>query len=146
MLRLSTKGRYGVRFMLDLAMHEGQGPVSLRDVAKRQGISEKYLGHLIPPLKNAGLIHSTRGANGGYVLAKPPSQITLKDILSALEGPLCIVACVEKPSLCKRAETCVSREIWHEATEKMLLILSSFTLKDMIEKDRRASEALSYAI
>jgi Rrf2 family protein len=132
--------------MFDLAMHEGQGPVPLRDVAKRQNISEKYLGHLIPPLKNAGLIHSTRGANGGYVLAKPPAQITLKDILSTLEGPLCLVACVEKPSLCKRAGNCVSREIWHEATEKMLLALSSITLKGMIEKDKRASEALSYAI
>jgi Rrf2 family protein len=132
--------------MLDLAMHEGRGPVPLRDVAKRQGVSEKYLGHLIPPLKNAGLIHSTRGANGGYLLAKPPSQITLQDILSALEGPLSLVACVEKPSLCKRAGTCVSREVWHEVTEKILLTLSSFTLKEMTEKDKRASGALSYAI
>jgi len=132
--------------MLDLALHEGQGPVPLRDIARRQDISEKYLWHLIPPLKNAGLIHSTRGANGGYVLAKPPSQITLKDILSVLEGPLCLVACVEKPSLCKRASTCVPREIWQEATEKLLLTLSSFTLEDMIKKHRRTSGALSYAI
>lgn len=132
--------------MLDLAMHEGQGPVPLHDIAKRQSISQKYLGHLIPTLKNAGLIHSTRGANGGYVLAKMPLQITLEDILSALEGPLSLVGCVEKPSLCKRAGDCVPREIWQEVTGKIQSVLSSLTLKEMMEKDRRASVALSYAI
>ena len=98
-MKLSTKGRYGVRLMFDLALHYGEGTVSLKDVAKRQGISEKYLWHLIPPLKNAGLINSTRGSQGGYVLAKPPHLISLKEILLVLEGSMCLVDCTEQPSL-----------------------------------------------
>jgi len=146
MLKLSTKGRYGVRLMLDLALHVGQGPVSLRDIARREDISEKYLGHLIAPLKNARLINSTRGANGGYILAKPPSQITLKDILSVLEGRMCLVECVENPSFCKRAGMCIPREIWCEITGKMFQALTSFTLDKMTERHKIRSEALTYAI
>ena len=98
--------------MFDLALHYGEGAVSLRDVARRQGISEKYLWHLIPPLKNTGLITATRGAHGGYVLAKPPHLISLKEILETVEGSMSLVECTDQPSLCNRSGSCVAREIW----------------------------------
>ena len=146
MLKLSTKGRYGVRLMLDLALHDGQGPVPLRDIARREDISEKYLWHLIPPLRDAGLIRSSRGANGGYVLGQPPSRITLKDILTVLEGRICLVDCISNPSFCPRSRNCVPKDIWRDISETIARILDSFTLGKMIEKQKSASEAISYAI
>lgn len=145
-MKLSTKGRYGVRLMFDLALHYGSGTVSLKDVAKRQGISEKYLWHLIPPLKNAGLITSTRGSHGGYVLAKRPAEITLREILTVLEGPMSLVECIDKPSMCERSDTCVAREIWTEVADKMLQSLESFTLERMMEKQKGREEAFVYNI
>jgi len=145
-MKLSTKGRYGVRLMFDLALHHGSGTVSLKDVAGRQGISEKYLWHLIPPLKNAGLINSTRGSHGGYVLARHPAEITLREILTVLEGPMSLVECIDKPSLCERADTCVAREIWTEVADKMLQSLESFTLEGMMEKLKGREEAFVYNI
>jgi Rrf2 family protein len=145
-VKLSTKGRYGVRLMFDLALHYGDGAVSLKDVAKRQVISEKYLWHLIPPLKNAGLINSKRGSHGGYVLAKPPYLINLKEILQVLEGSMCLVECTDQPSLCKRSGSCVAREVWAEVTEKMLQALASFTLEGMLEKEKRKQEVMTYSI
>ncbi len=133
-MRLSTKGRYGARFMLDLALHYGQGPVTLKDVAERQGISEKYLWNLIGPLRTAGLMKSFRGSGGGYAITKPPSDINLKDIVSALEGPLCLVDCVDNPSVCERSRICVTRDVWHEVTDKLRQTLESITLKDMVER------------
>ncbi len=145
-VKLSTKGRYGVRLMFDLALHYGEGAITLKDVSKRQGISEKYLWHLIPPLKNAGLVNSTRGARGGYVLAKPPHLINLKEILLVLEGSMCLVECTEQPSLCKRSSGCVAREMWTEVTDRMLQALTAFTLEAMLEKERGKPEILSYSI
>jgi Rrf2 family protein len=145
-VKLSTKGRYGVRLMFDLALHYGEGAVSLKDVAKRQEISEKYLWHLIPPLKNAGLINSIRGSHGGYVLAKPPRLISVKEILQILEGSMCLVECTDQPSLCKRSTNCVAREVWAEVTDRMLEALESFTLEGMIEKEKRKREVISYSI
>ena len=145
-MKLSTKGRYGVRLMVDLALRYGEGPILLKDIAERQEISEKYLWQLISPLKSAGLINSTRGAHGGYMLAKPPAQITLKEIVVTLEGPMCLVECVDNPSLCSRADTCVSRDIWHQVSEKILQTLESVTLEYMVEKQKRKSEAFTYVI
>jgi Rrf2 family protein len=145
-MKLSTKGRYGVRLMLDLAMYSGGGPVFLKDIASRQNISQKYLWHLIPPLKNAGLITSHRGSHGGYLLAKPAEQITLKDVVSVLEGPMCLVDCVDNPRLCRRSANCISRDIWKEASDKMLEILGSFTLAGMVEKQKSKSRTLNYII
>ncbi|MGQ9611174.1 MAG: RrF2 family transcriptional regulator [bacterium] len=133
-MKLSTKGRYGARLMMDLALHYGNGPIALKDIAERQEISEKYLWQLIVPLKIAGLINATRGPQGGYALSKKPSEITLKDIINILDGPLCIVDCVDKPEICKRSESCVTRNIWAEVTDKISEILGSITLEDMIKK------------
>ena len=118
-MKLSTKGRYGARLMQDLAVHygNGNGPVLLKDIAERQGISEKYLGHLIAPLKAAGLINSTRGAHGGYMLAKGPSGITLKEVIQALEGSLSLAECIDAPCVCHRVKSCVTRDILEEMGE-----------------------------
>ena len=135
-MKLSTKGRYGVRMMIDLAAHYGEGPVLLRDIAKRQEISEKYLSNLIHPLKSTGLLEAMRGVHGGYVLGKAPSEITMKEIVQVVEGPLCVVDCVEKPGLCSRVSHCVSRDLWLEAAEGIARVLEKYTLADMVERQK----------
>jgi Rrf2 family protein len=145
-MKLSTKGRYGVRLMLDLAIHAGDDPVTLRDIAVRQEISEKYLSNLVPLLKNAGFIHSVRGSRGGYILGRPPREITLKDILLVLEGSMCLVECTEKPMLCQRSEQCFARDVWSEVTGKIYEALESFTLEAMMKRQLLKYTAPSYDI
>ena len=135
-MKLSTKGRYGVRLMIDLALHNGEGPVLLRDIARRQGISEKYLWNLINPLKTVGFVRSIRGAHGGYQLAKEPSEISLKDIMRVLEGSLCLVDCVDDPSSCERSPTCITRDVWCEASRGFLKTLEAMTLETMVDRHR----------
>jgi Rrf2 family protein len=136
MLKLSTKGRYGVRLMLDLALNYGKEPVCLKDVAKRQEISEKYLEHLAVPLKKANLIRSSRGAHGGYFLSKEPELLNLKDIIIALESSVCLVKCANNPQACKRFYSCVVRDVWKDASDKIMETLSRFTLAKMVRKQR----------
>lgn len=135
-MKLSTKGRYGVRLMIDLALHYGEGPILLKDIAERQGISEKYLWHLVDSLKISGFVNSTRGSHGGYALAKRPSEVNLNDIVSVLEGKLCLVDCVENPSICKRSQTCAARDVWEEVSEKIAKTLETITLQNMVEKQK----------
>ena len=135
-MKLSTRGRYGVRLMLDLALHYGEGPILLKDIAERQGISEKYLWQLINPLKTTGLVNSHRGAHGGYVLGKAPEAISLKAILQILEGSLCLVDCVDNPALCERSLSCISRDIWGEASKNMQQTLEDTTLAAMVERQK----------
>ena len=135
-MKLSTRGRYGVRLMLELALHYGEGPILLKDIAERQGISEKYLWQLINPLKTTGLVNSLRGAHGGYVLGKAPEAISLKAILQILEGPLCLVDCVDNPALCARSLSCISRDIWGEASKNMQQTLEDTTLAAMVERQK----------
>ncbi len=145
-MKLSTKGRYGVRLMLDLALHEGTEPVVLKDIAARQEISEKYLSNIIPLLRNAGLVHAVRGSQGGYTLARPPREITLKEILLVLEGSMCIVECIEQPALCQRSEDCYVRDVWGEVTGKMMEVLESFTLQSMMERRSIKHKVPRYSI
>ena len=118
-MRLSTKGRYGARLMLELALNYGNGPVLLKDIARRQEISEGYLEHLLPPLKAAGLVNSRRGPHGGYMLAKTPSEITLREVVQVLEGSLSPAECVDTPSVCQRVHSGVARDIWKKLGEKI---------------------------
>ena len=145
-MKLSTRGRYGARLMVDLGLHYGNGNIYFKDIAARQEISEKYLWQLIPPLKNAGLVHSERGAKGGYTLAKPPSQITMKDIVTAVEGDICITECVDDPSICHRAGSCVTKDLWTDLKESILKALESYTLADMVEKQKAKTLTGTYAI
>ncbi|TET43441.1 Rrf2 family transcriptional regulator [Candidatus Aerophobetes bacterium] len=147
-MRLSTKGRYGARAMLDLALNSSEGPVLLREIAKRQEVSEKYLEHSITTLRKAGLVRSIRGARGGYVLAKSPSQIRLSEIMEVLEGSMAPVECVDDPQVCQRAQLCVTRDIWAKMKEAIDNILESITLQDMVERQNRKknSKAIVYNI
>lgn len=131
-MKLSTRARYGVRLMLALAVNYGKGPVFLKDIARGEDISEKYLSLIMIPLRNAGFVNSTRGAYGGYNLARDPAQINLKDILDILEGESCLVDCVRDPSLCPRVSTCVSRDIWTLLGGKISEVLGSINLQDLV--------------
>jgi Rrf2 family transcriptional regulator, cysteine metabolism repressor len=133
-MRLSTKSRYGTRAMLDVALNCHQGPVHLRELAERQELSMKYLEQIVPSLKTAGLLKSIRGANGGYMLAKDPTKISLLDIVEALEGAIIPVECVGDPDLCSRASECAVHDVWKAFQLKMRDVLSSQTLNDLAEK------------
>ena len=133
-MRLSTKSRYGTRAMLDIAINYEKGPVSVKSLAHRQGISVKYMEQLIPLLKMAGLIRSVRGAGGGYTLSKDVHQINLRDIIDALEGSIFPVDCVDNPEMCDRAKKCVTYNIWKDIQNTINKMLDSLTLADMVER------------
>jgi Rrf2 family protein len=143
-MKLSTRSRYGVRLMLDLALNTNKGSVYLKDIAREEDISEKYLSLIIIPLKAAGLVNSIRGAHGGYTLAKPPSEITLKEIVDILEGGTCLVDCVKDPSACPRSDTCVSRDLWTMLSDGISKTLGSFTLENLVRmsKDKGANATM----
>lgn len=143
-MKISTKGRYGTRLMLYLARKYGRGPVLLREIAESEEISEKYLGHLIPLLKTAGLIRATRGAHGGYSLAKEPSAISLTEILLALEGSLILVECVNAPGICSRVSECVTRDIWGEMSVKLMEVLDANNLEDLVKRYRKKQQSKSF--
>jgi len=140
-MRLSTRSRYGVRAMVDLALYYGQGNVLLKDIAKRQEISDKYLEHLLTSLKVAGLVKSIRGAHGGYLLAKPPAQIRLSQVIKVLEGSIAPVECVDDPKTCPRTELCVTRDVWREIKKAMDEILESISLKDLVEREKKKEQS-----
>jgi Rrf2 family cysteine metabolism transcriptional repressor len=140
-MRISTKTRYGTRAMVDIGEHQGEGPVSLRELAHRQGLSMKYMEQIVPSLKASGLIRSARGAQGGYVLAKEPRQISLHDIVHALVGSWSLVDCLDDDNLCDRAKECVTYEIWRDIQRGIYEILDSTTLADMIDRHREKVKA-----
>ena len=135
-MKLSTKGRYGTRALLELALHQGDGPVLLKDIAQRQQISLQYLEHLIAPLIAGGIILSTRGAKGGVLLAKPPEQVRLSEVIQLLEGSTAPVECVNNPEACDRSQFCVTRDVWGELKRAMDDVLESTTLQDLVERQK----------
>lgn len=148
MIRISTKIRYGTRAMLDLGLNYGRGLILLKDIAKKQEISVGYLEQIIPSLKTAGLVNSSRGAHGGYVLAKEPSNITLKEIVSALEGSFSLTECINDPDSCVRADLCITRDLWDDLGSIIDDFLLSITLQQLIDKYRskQKSGSLMYNI
>lgn len=135
-MKLSTRARYGVRLMVELALNYGKGPVFLKDIAKRQNISEKYLSLIIIPLRRVGLVNSIRGAYGGYSLAKDPSHITMKEIVDVLEGDCSLVDCVKDPSTCPRVPICASHDIWAIIGGKISETLNSVTLEMLVKMNQ----------
>ena len=135
MIKLSTKGRYGARLMLNLALHytNGNEAVILKNVSDNEEISIRYLEQIIIPLKINKLVKSIRGAGGGYILARRPSDIKLSEILHALEGSCCLVDCVEDNDYCNRIAICATYETWKEATDLLKNYFSNITLQDLIE-------------
>ena len=141
-MRLSTRGRYGTRLMVDLAQHYADGPIPLAEIAKRQDLSAKYLEQLIILLKGAGLIRSVRGRRGGYMLARKPEEISVGEIVETLEGKLSVVDCVLEPELCYRAIECPTREIWVGMTEMLKKQLFSLNLGNILAKSTSVDDLL----
>lgn len=139
-MRLSTKGQYGTRALLDLALHRDEEPVPLKDIAQRQQISLQYLEHLITPLITAGIVRSTRGARGGVCLARPPQEVRLSEIIQLLEGSIAPVECVNNPKTCARSELCVTRDVWGELKKAIDGVLESTTLQDLVERQKRKEQ------
>jgi len=138
-MKISTKGRYGLRILLDLALHENDTPRLIRDIAFSQQISEKYISRLIVDLRRSGMVKSIRGAKGGFRLARNPKLITLLNIVEVMEGPMSIVDCVQSPDKCKRNESCVTREIWGQLNEEIKKCMEKITLQDIIDDYRARS-------
>ncbi len=135
-MKLSTKGRYGSRAMLDLAGKYGKGPVMVKEIAYRQDLSEKYLEQILSELRKAGMVISVQGKNGGFQLARSPEKITLLDIVKVLEGGLAPVKCVEDESFCGRSDKCIMRDVWESLRKSSAKILGGLTLKDLLEKEK----------
>ena len=136
-MKISTRGRYATRALLDLALQSSEGTVLLKDIARRQEISLAYLEHLITPLIAAGLIKSTRGARGGVSLLKDPQEIKLSEVLQLLEGSIAPADCVNNPKICPRSDFCVTRDIWGDMKKVMDEVLESTTLQDLVERQKR---------
>lgn len=139
MIKLSTKGRYGTRLMLNLANHYNNGneAIILRNVSEEEDISIRYLEQIIIPLKINKLVKSIRGAGGGYTLARHPSQIKLSEILHALEGSCCLVDCVDDEDYCDRIPICASYEAWKEASSILRNYFENVTLQNLIEIEKK---------
>ncbi len=134
-MKISTKGRYGLRVMTDIAVNtEKGGLVSLKDIAEREHLSEKYLEQIVGTLVKEGLLKSVRGAKGGYHLTAEPSEITVEQILKATEGSLAPVACAEDNGKCENYCDCVTSFIWTEIYKATISVVSSITLKDLAER------------
>lgn len=146
-MKISTKGRYAVRVMLDLALNSTGECIKVKDIAARQGISEKYLEQIISALSLAGYVKSTRGAQGGYRLAKAPEEYTVGMILRVTEGSLAPVACLEDGSdACDRCDTCETLEVWRELADAINAVVDGVTIADLANRHRMRTEALDYSI
>jgi Rrf2 family protein len=142
-MKISTKIRYGARAMVELAFRYGEGPIELKEIAKKENISLKYLEQVINPLRADGLVKAVRGAKGGYSLAKPPSEICLYDVIETLEGPLNLLECLQDAKACQKVSSCVTREIWKEVSDAISKIFNSVTLEDMVNRKREKEKGNS---
>jgi Rrf2 family protein len=136
-MRISTRGRYAARALVDIALFQEGGPVSLREICERQGLSPKYLDQVLTRLKQAGIIRALRGARGGFVLAKPSEEIDLLSVILAVEGPVQVVDCVQDALFCEKSETCVTRGLWIKVSKAVEQVLASTRLKDLIDNAKK---------
>ncbi|HVN97460.1 MAG TPA: Rrf2 family transcriptional regulator [Syntrophorhabdaceae bacterium] len=141
-MKISTKGRYGLRALIDLSRNGKNGlPVLLCDIAKRQGISDKYLEQIATQLHRAGLVKTVRGRKGGYLLSRPENQIKVSEVIEILEGPICVVDCVLEPDSCSKAALCSARDVWSLLSQKIGEVLSGYTLADLVKlQEEKASK------
>lgn len=135
-MKVSTKGRYALRLMLDLAMHKDDGCISIKTVSQRQDISEKYLEQIIKMLSKAKLVESTRGAQGGYKLVKDPKEYTVGEILRVTEGSLAPVECLNDDCACENCENCVTIEIWQNVLDAINEVVDNITLDYLVKKQQ----------
>lgn len=136
-MKISTRGRYAVRLMLDLALNGTDQYVTIKSIAERQEISSKYLEQIISDLNRAGFVKSIRGAQGGYKLTRPLETYTVGAILRLIEGSLVPVACMEdEPNQCPRSETCITLDVWKQVDEAVSSVVDNITLADLVRKAR----------
>lgn len=138
-VKISTKGRYGLTIMIELAKNFGEGPMPLRRIAEEHNLSEPYLEQLISPLRNSGLVRSVRGANGGYLLSKHPSEISAGDVIRVLEGPIQIVEALED-------EAPAQRELWKRIRDAIKEVLDRTTIEDLAKYDQPIEEGYMFYI
>ena len=140
-MKLSTKGRYGLRAMVDLAVHSETGPVSIQSIANRQDISVSYLEQLVGKMRRAGLVTSVRGATGGYRLAKSPSEISVGDVLRALEGTLDAVDCPGnlEVSTCEASQKCVTKYVWKKINESISQAVDTIMIEQLVQESKKVN-------
>lgn len=139
-MKISTRGRYGLRLMVDLAMYSSNNKVTLKEISKRQDISDKYLEQIMTTLNRAGLVKSTRGASGGYSLARPATEITVGDIFRVVEGSVVIVECAQDPNYCDRMTACPTAFVWKKMRTAIEDIIDNITLQDLCDKGIEQAE------
>lgn len=135
MLRLSTRGQYGVRAMFEIARGYPDNPVTIREISERQDVSGPYLEQILNKLRRAGLIKSVKGPGGGYLLAQQPGEVSIASILKELEGPVAITSCLNPEEGCSRVEGCVTHLLWKSLGAKIEAFLETITLNDLLEKE-----------
>jgi Rrf2 family protein len=135
-MRLSTRSRYGTRAVLDIALHGDSGPVTLKEMSRRQDLSRKYLGQIINQLLTAGILESIRGPRGGYLLSRSPDQIRVGEIVRALDGSVAPSRCVENPGVCERNGNCATREIWTRVKESVESVIDETTVADLVARHK----------
>ncbi|NPA49704.1 MAG: Rrf2 family transcriptional regulator [Thermodesulfobacteria bacterium] len=139
-MKITTRSRYGTRMMVELAGHYQKGPLQIGEISRKQNLSVKYLEQLIIPLKRAGLVKSVRGPKGGHILARPPEEITVWDVVSVLEGTKGVTVCVSRPEICERSEICPTRDVWSTVTKAIKETLSQITLADLVKKSKEVEK------
>ena len=144
-MKLSTRTRYGIRAIIELAQHGIEKPLQLKIIAQRQDISVKYLEQLITILKSAGFVRSIRGSKGGYILARPADHIKLSEVFNCLEGSVTTAECVGDKQYCERSSDCVARELWIEVEQAIENVLQAITLQDLVDR-ARSKGTLDYQI
>lgn len=139
-MKLSTKGRYGLRAAVDLALYAKDEPISISTIAAREGLSERYLEQLFAKLKKAGLLQSLRGTNGGYQLARPAKEISVGDVLRALEGEMVLVDCPDSEDVCAKFDSCVTKYVWKRINNSINDTMDSMTLEEIIANSSGTAE------
>jgi Rrf2 family protein len=145
-MKISTKGRYGLRTLMDISIHQSKGPVNLNDIAERQGISAKYLWQIVNLLKTAGFVRGTRGPKGGYILIRDPADITMLDIIQVLEGPISLVECVDDADFCARMDNCVAHTVWLDVSQVIRGALEKITLAEILRRHAGDGSSGHYVI
>ena len=145
-MKLSMRGDYGVRAVVDLAQRYGQGPIQSAEIAGRQGIPEPYLDQLLSALRKGGIIKSTRGPQGGHMLARPPEEITMADVVGVLEGPINLLGCLDEPADCCLSSVCTQRDVWIEVTRQIQATLAGTTIQSLAQRQSEREARPMYHI
>lgn len=145
-MKLSSRSRYGLRAVLDLALEYGKGPLQIKTIASREDISNKYLEQLMTILKTSGLVRSLRGPKGGYMLARAPNEVKLDEVFTVLEGPLVTVECLQHPEFCPRCAECITRQVWSDVQDAILGVLEAISLQDLVDRVRAVDNSDHYQI